>query len=235
METRTFDLPIAAMLRVQSRSGRVHVIAEARDDVSVETDRPDAVYAEDARLLTVRSGRSGTKQITVRCPIDTDVEVGTQSGGVRLEGKLGAARVSTITGNIEVQETDEIDLRSMSGTISLGLCHGRCRVTNVSGSVTGEATDGLQAQTVSGSIKIDRVLGEVRARTVSGSVEFQGSGAAPIVVKTVSGKVRISLPEGTEPQTVFKTHGSVRCDLTPGGDCRIEAASMSGSIEILPA
>lgn len=235
MDTREFDLPIAAGLRVQSRSGRVHVIAEGRDDVSVETDSPEAFYDEAAQVLTVRSSRGGSKTITVRCPVDTDVEAGTHTAAVRLEGKFGAVRVSTMSGGIEVQESDAIDLRSMSGTISLGTCHGRCRVNNVSGSVTGAAADDLHASTVSGSIKFDRVLGEVRARTVSGSVEFEATGAAPITVKTVSGKVRITLPEGTEPQTVFKTHGRVRCDLPPGCDCRIEAASLSGSIEILPA
>lgn len=235
MDTKIFDLPIAARLRVQSRSGRVHVIAEGRDDVHVETDRPEAFFDEAAQVLTVRSSRGGSKPITVRCPIDTDVEVGTQSAAVRLEGKLGAVAVSTMSGGIDVQESDESDLRSMSGTISLGTCHGRCRVNNVSGSVTGGAADDLHASTVSGSIKFERVLGEVRARTVSGSVEFEATGAAPIAVKTVSGKVRITLPEGTEPQTVFKTHGRVRCDLTPGRDCRIDATSLSGSIEIIPA
>ena len=73
----------------------------------------------------------------------------------------------------------------------------------------------------------------MRARSVSGSVEFSATGDGPIAVKTVSGKVRIELPPGTEPQTIFKTHGSVRCDFPAGRDCRVEATSLSGSIEVL--
>jgi hypothetical protein len=60
------------------------------------------------------------------------------------------------------------------------------------------------------------------------------SGDSAIAVKTVSGRVRISLPAGTEPQTFFKTRGSVRCDFPRGSDCRIECASLSGSIEVVP-
>jgi DUF4097 and DUF4098 domain-containing protein YvlB len=235
MDSVRLELPVAVALRLQSRSGKVHVIAEPRDDVEAETDDVNHFFDDDGRTIVVRSGRGGSKPLTVRCPIETDVVIGTQSASVKLEGRLGVVRVTTMSGSVEVEDGEELDVRTMSGNIDVATCRGRCRLNAISGTVRVGDTDQVHASTVSGSIKLSRVAGDVRARSVSGTIEMQVSGDSPIAVKTVSGKVRISLPAGTEPQTIFKTRGSVRCDFPRGHDCRIECASLSGSIEVVPA
>jgi DUF4097 and DUF4098 domain-containing protein YvlB len=235
VESRRIDLPVGTLLRLQSRSGRVLVIAEAREDLDVEADSIETRVEDGGAALLVRSSRGGSKTLTVRCPIDTDISIGTQSGSVRIEGKLGALSVTTMSGDIEVEDAEELDARSMSGKIILGRCRGRCRLNAVSGRVHGGDVDTAYGSTVSGSVKFDRVIGDVRAKTVSGSVDLSALGDGSIAVKTISGKVRIVLPEGTEPQTLFKTRGHVRCDFAQGRDCRVEAVSLSGSIEVVPA
>jgi DUF4097 and DUF4098 domain-containing protein YvlB len=235
METRNIDLPVAVALRLQARSGRVQVIAEPRDDVEAETDSVESFFDDGGRTLVVRSSRGGSKPLTVRCPVDTDIVVGTHSGSVRLEGKFGSVYVTTMSGSVEVEDAEEADLRSMAGGLTIGTCRGRCRMNAVSGKVAGGEMDSALATTVSGSITFRQVHGDVRAKTISGSIDMGASGDSSITVKTVSGKVRIALPEGTEPQTVFKTRGHVRCDFPAGHDCRIEAASLSGSIDVVPA
>jgi hypothetical protein len=234
-DVRNIDLPVAVTLRLQSRSGKVHVIAEPRDDVLAETDKLEAFVEDEGRTLLVRSSRGGSKPLVVRCPVDTDVVIGTQSGSVKMEGKFGDVHVTTMSGGIDVDDVEEADLRSMSGSLTLGTCRGRCRLNAVSGSITGGHIDSVYANSVSGSIKLAKVEGDVRAKTVSGSIDMAASGDGAIAVKTVSGRVRIALPPDTEPQTFFKTKGSVRCDFAPGADCRIEAASLSGSIDVVPA
>ena len=47
LDARTFELPVAVGLRLQSRSGNVHVIAEPRDDVLAEGDRISGGLTED--------------------------------------------------------------------------------------------------------------------------------------------------------------------------------------------
>jgi hypothetical protein len=233
METRRYDLPIAATLRLQSRSGKVVVIAEGRDDVEAETDDLEAFAEDGGRTLLVRSSRGGSKPLTVRCPIETDVVIGTQSASVKLSGRLGLVHVTTMSGSIEVESAEELDLRTMSGNVDVGTCRGRCRLSAVSGTVNVGQSDRTAVGTVSGSIKIGKVLGDVKARSVSGSIDMRASGDSAIAVKTVSGRVRIALPAGTEPATFFKTRGHVTCDFPRGDDCRIEAASLSGAIEIV--
>jgi DUF4097 and DUF4098 domain-containing protein YvlB len=235
MDVRRFDVPVGVRVRLQSRSGKVHIIAEPRDDIEAETDRVESRAEDDGATLAIRSARGGSKTLTVRVPVDTDVSVGTQSGSVQAEGKLGSLSITTMSGGIEVDDVEDLDARSMSGKITVGRCRGRCRLNAVSGTIRGGDIDTAYAQSVSGSIKLDRVLGDVRAKTVSGSIELNALGEGVIAVKTISGKVRIALPEGTEPQTLIKTRGSMRCDFTEGRDCRIEVASMSGSIEVVPA
>lgn len=235
MERRRYDLAVAATLRVQSRSGRVHIIAEPRDDVDAETDALEAFSEDGGRTLLVRSSRGGTKPLVVRCPIETDVVVGTQSGSVKVEGRVGNVHVTTMSGSIAVESAEDMDLRTMSGGITVGVCRGRCRLSSVSGGVNVSQADSTAVGTVSGSIKLERVQGDVRARSVSGSIEMAASGDSPIAVKTISGRVHITLPPGTEPATHFKTRGHVHCDFPSGDDCRIEAASLSGTIEIVPA
>jgi DUF4097 and DUF4098 domain-containing protein YvlB len=89
---------------------------------------------------------------------------------------------------------------------------------------------------MSGAIRIDRVVGPFKARTVSGSIEANCDGEGPIAVKTVSGKVRIGLPDGTTVARRFKTiSGRVRCPFPDGDDCRIEAMTVSGAIELVPS
>jgi DUF4097 and DUF4098 domain-containing protein YvlB len=221
-------------LRLQSRSGAVHVTAEAREDVQAETDSVEYMLDDRDGLLVVRSSRGGSKPLTVRCPLDTDVMVGTQSGAVKMHGQFGNVSVTTMSGDIEVEAAEDADLRSMSGRLTIGSCHGRCRMNAISGTVSGGEMDSAYATTVSGSIKFGRVMGDVRAKTVSGSIDMLSIGDGNIAVKTVSGRVRIALPLGTAPHTRFKTRGRVICDFPQGSDCTIEAASLSGAIEVVP-
>ena len=233
-EVRRIDMPVGVTLRLQSRSGRVNVIAEAREDIEAETDSVETRIEDNGGALLVRSSRGGSKTLTVRCPIDTDVSVGTQSGSVRLEGKFGAVSVTTMSGDIEIDDSEDLDARSMSGKLIINRCRGRCRLNAVSGKIHGADVDTAYVSSVSGSISFDRVVGDIRAKTVSGSIDLSALGDGVIAVKTISGKVRIKLPQGTEPQTHFKTRGSVRCEFPAGRDCRIEAQSLSGSIEVVP-
>ena len=235
METRRYDLPVAITLKLQSRSGRVHAIAESRDDIEAETDSLESFLDDNGRTLVIRSSRGGSKPLTVRCPIDTDVVIGTHSGSVSLEGRFGIVRATTMSGNVSLADAEEADVRTMSGSIEVGTVRGRVRLNAISGKVTAVEVDSAMTSTVSGLIKLEKVLGDVRARSVSGSIDMHASGDSAIAVKTVSGRVRIILPEGTEPTTMFKTRGNVRCDFAQGRDCRIDAVSLSGSIEVVPA
>ncbi len=234
MGVHRFELPVAVTLRLQSRSGRVEVFAEPRDDVEAEGDKIESLFDDGGATLRVRNGH-GHKSFTVRCPIGTDVTIGTHSGAVHMEGEFGIVSVTTMNGKIEVERADEADLRSVSGSLTLAACRGRCRLNSGSGSVTAGSVGAASAGTMSGSIKLQHVDGSLKARSVSGSIDAACGGEGAIAVKTVSGKVHIELPADVEPQTRFRTiSGRVRCACPEGSDVLIEAMSVSGSIEVVP-
>ena len=232
MDLEHFELPVAATLCLQARAGKIEVIAEPREDVAVEGEKFEARRGE-GETLEVRSGRGGSKGLSVRCPAGTDIVVGTQSGSVSLRGVFGTVSVTTMSGGIELEQADEADLRSGAGNVQIGSC-GRCRMNSVSGNIDAGSVGSASAGTMSGSITIERVAGRLKARSVSGTIKAACDGEGAIGVKTVSGKVHLELPAGTELETRFKTlSGKVRNPFPAGHDCRIEAMSISGTIELV--
>ncbi len=236
MDTTRIDLPVAATLRLQTRSGRLEVIAEPREDVLIEGDGFETRKHDEGATFDVRSGRAGAKHLSIRCPIGTDIVAGTQSGSVRMSGEFGVVSVTTASGHIELERADEADLRSAAGDVTLAACKIRCRLNSLSGRISAGEVMSAAAGTVSGSITMDRVAGAFKARSVSGSIHAHCTGDGTIAVKTVSGRVQIELPSGTTLQTRFKTlSGHVRNPFPAGSDCRVEAMSVSGSIDLVPA
>src|SRR4051794_9075568 len=126
-------------LRVATRSGRLTIIGETRDDFLVEGGRLE----EDDLTFTVSPHR-GSSKVIIRCPAGTDVVAGTSSGDLEFGGELGAVRLTTMSGKIEVDRVASIDIRAMSGSVTVASCAGECRVKTKSGKVRiGSAGAGL--------------------------------------------------------------------------------------------
>lgn len=235
MNSQRYDLPVAVTLCIQSRSGKVEVIAEPRDDVLVEGEHFDARETNEGRMLEIRSGRGGSKTVVVNCPVGTDVVIGTASGAVRTSGQLGVVSITTMSGSIEVEFADEADLRSTSSNIRVGTVRGRSRLNTVSGRIEADRLGPCSCGSMSGSIRLARVDGPLKARTVSGKVEASSTGEGAIGVKSVSGKIEIGLPSGLAISKRFKTlSGKLRCPFPEGDDLHIDAQTVSGAIELVP-
>jgi hypothetical protein len=234
VDIQHYALPIAVTLRLQSRSGKVHVIAEPRDDIEAQGDRLQMSEEDDGATLQLRAGR-GSGNLVVRCPAGTDIVVGTHSGSVRLEGRFGDVSITTMSGGIDLEAADQADLRTMSANISVGSCAGAARTSSISGRIDAGTAGSAVASTMSGAITFERVRGAFRARSVGGSIEASCDGEGAIAVKTVSGKVRLTLPAGMRLEACCKTmSGRVDCPFPSGGDLRVDAVSVSGSIQVVP-
>ena len=227
-DSQRFQLPVAVTVRVQSRSGRVHVIAEPREDVEAIGHHITASNEDGGTVLQIRAGR-GSKPLTVRCPAGSDVVVGTRSGGVQLEGRFGEVSVTTMSGAIEVETADQADLRTMAGDIAIATCTGKCRASTVSGQISGGSAGSVSASSMAGAIRFGHVAGDFRARSVGGAIEAACECDGNIKVKTVSGKVNLSLPRGTAPDaSVRSMSGRVDYALPAGHDLRLDAMTILG-------
>jgi DUF4097 and DUF4098 domain-containing protein YvlB len=207
------ELPEGARLRVLTISGSVNVIAEERDDL--EVDPADKRVKRDGDHIVELKSRSSN--LTVRCPVGTNVSIGTVSGSVKLEGSLGSIKISTISSGVNLDTSSgEVDIRTVSGSISVARCGGSCKLGSKSG-----------------SIRVGGAGGKVRASTISGSLEVETEGLGEVDLKAVSGSMTVRIPQDKRPRVRMKTlSGSVRCDCEQGSDFEIKGKSISGSLRV---
>jgi DUF4097 and DUF4098 domain-containing protein YvlB len=219
-------------LRISAVSGRVTVIAEPRTDVVV--DRGGTAQAGSDQVVEIRARRP-SDNVEVRCPPDADVIVGTRSGNVALEGRLGTVGVTSQSGSIHAAAVGDADLRTVSGSVEIAVCDGHCRISTTSGRITVGAAGDAEISTVSGSVGVDHVAGSAQVRSVSGKVSIGSSGHGAVQVRTVSGRITIRLPAGVRPDIRYAGLGKVRSELEPGGDLLVDVANVSGTVRLVTA
>ena len=206
--------------------------AEARADVVVDRGHIAGPSADGAvEIRPVKPSDS----VHVRCPEGADVMVGTRSGRVELSGRFGAVGVTSQSGSIRVAAAAEADLRTVSGSVELAACDGRCRVSTTSGRITVGSTRSAEISTTSGSVGVDAVAESVQVRSVSGTVGVGSSAGGPVNASTVSGSITIRLPTGVRPAVRSSGLGKVRSSFEPGEDIRVEIATVSGTVRLVPA
>jgi DUF4097 and DUF4098 domain-containing protein YvlB len=213
---------------VTTRSGNVRVDAAPGVELSVEGGR---VVGEHDGVLEIR--RDGdSKKIVVHCPAGSDVTIGTISGHIDTEGPLGAVRVATVSGKVNIAEASHVDVRAKSGVVEIGTIAGECRVVVTSAKVRIGRAERVAIAGVSGVILAEGVEG-ADVKTVSGKVVLGTTSNGRVKVHTVSGKVEIRVPPDMQPNTRLKSlSGRVQCDCARGDDGEIAVASVSGAIKV---
>jgi DUF4097 and DUF4098 domain-containing protein YvlB len=217
----------APRLRISRRSGKVRVVADPGAAVSVEGGR---IESNDDGSLEIHARGSDTLEVT--CPTGTDLTISTASGAIEVTGEVGSVKVTTKSGNLEIEHASAIDARGASGRVKVGVCEGECHVVFVSSSVhIGEAGRAVVA-TVSGNIEAGDV-GDAEVKTVSGNIELGARGGGRLTARSISGSVHITVPDGDQPATRLKSvSGRVKCECGQGDDGEISAKTVSGGIEV---
>jgi DUF4097 and DUF4098 domain-containing protein YvlB len=215
-------------LKVSTRKGSVRVVPAADAELSVEGGN---VVGEYEGVQDIRRAE-GAKTIVVHCPPGTDVTVGTTSGSVETEGKLGAVRIATVSGKVHVADVDRVDVRTKSGSVKIGRVDGECRVIVTSGKIHIESAQRATIAGVSGVVVMDGVEG-ADVKTVSGKVLIGTTGRGTVNVRTVSGVVEVKVPRDIQPMTrLGSISGRIRCECPTGHDGEIAVKSVSGSIRV---
>jgi DUF4097 and DUF4098 domain-containing protein YvlB len=226
------DLPVAgrAILRVTAPSGRVRVIAEARDGIAVLQGAARVDEADPMRLHV--DGTSG--QVDVRVPLGTDVVVGAASGRVTLKGRFGAVSVAADSGRVEIDHAETIDVRAGSGRVDIGRCEGLCRIHAGSGRADIHSAGPTELMVDSGSIRIEEARGSAQLRTTSGRIEVALAGPHDVEAESVSGRVRVTVPSDVRPHVILSSQGRTTSGVPVGEDSTIRLRSISGRLEVVP-
>ncbi len=209
-----------ALVRISTTSGAVRVVAEhGRSEIR-----------SNRELVAVLPATidAGSNRVECRVPEGTDLVIGSTSGRVRIEGRVGAVSVLTTSGRISIDHAVTVDARSKSGRIEIARADGECRVVNGSGRVEIGRCGAADVTSTSGRVTIGEAAGEVRARGTSGRIEMTLTGAHDVDAETVSGRIEVVLPAAVRPQIVDSA-----TEVDPGaGDCVVVARSTSGRVVV---
>ena len=216
-------------VRITTTSGSVRVVGEERDDVEAEGGK----LQHDGASLTVLAKNKGSNSLVVRCPIGTNVVIGTRSGSLEVRGRIGDVRFTTMSGSMRAQHVAHADVRTMSGSIDVEECDGLCRVKTKSGSTHVGSAGAVEVTIGSGSIEVERVTGAARARSASGTVGIGADGGGRIEAETMSGSITITVPHGCRPHVRARSLSkSTDISVPSGDDCEIVCKTLSGGITV---
>ena len=208
----TYDTPTPIDLAINLQVGAIEVIASDRADTVVTVSPTNPAKAVDRRgaeetkvdfdgqRLTITGPRPRISWIGPTESVDVKVELPAGSrltaeiavGGVRTVGRLGATRIKSSMGRVDVDTTGDLWLRASHGNATLGTAeggieitadHGQIRVGTVTGDailkashgtiLIGESGGDLDAKLSYGDLEITKALGSVAAKTAYGSIQLR--------------------------------------------------------------
>ncbi len=231
----TYPSPTPVDLAVNLQVGWIEVVAEDRADtvVTVSPSNPDKAVdrrgAEetqvdfDGQRATIVGPRPRLSWIGPTESVDVRVELPAGSrltaeiavGGLRSIGRLGATRIKSSVGTVEVDTTGDLWLRAAHGNATVGTAeggiemtadHGQIRVGTVTGDAilkashgtiwVGEAGGDLEAKLSYGDLEITKALASVAAKTAYGSIRLHEVSSGSIRIESGFGQVTIGVRPG---------------------------------------
>ncbi len=241
-----YDTPDPIDLAVDLPVGAIEVIATDRSDTVVTVsptnpaktvDRRGAEETQvdfDGRRLTITGPRPRFSWIGPTESVDVTVELPSGSrftgeisvGGVRTVGHLGATRVKSSTGPVDLDTTGDLWLRAGHGNVTVGAAegaleitadHGQIRVGAIAGDSIlkashgsvqiGESGGDLEAKLAYGDLEVARARSGVTAKTAYGSIRLDEVSSGAVHVESGYGQVTIGVRRGVAAWLDLSTTG----------------------------
>ena len=252
----TYDTPHPITATVELVVGDLRIVAADRTDTVVEVRPSDPGSDADVRaadqtrveyadgLLLVKTpkqrglglfGKPGSVDVTVDLPARSKVQVDSGAGGVRTTGTLGAGRVKSGAGDVQVDRVEggrlsletgagRVDVDTVAGRADISTGSGRLQVREIDGpavlknsngdSWIGLVTGDLRINAANGDIAVDRAGGDVVASTANGGITVGAVTRGTVSLKTGFGEIEVGIPAGTAAKLdVSTSFGRIRNQL----------------------
>lgn len=230
-----YDTPTPVDVAINLQVGLIEVFAADRADTIVTVSASNSGKAVDRRGAEETKVDFDGKRVTIVGPrpriswfgptesVDVRVELPTGSrltaevaaGSVRTVGRLGATRIKSSTGAVDVDTTGDLWLRASHGNATVGTAeggieitadHGQIRIGTVTGDAVLKASHGsilvgqsggdLEAKLSYGDLEITRALASVAARTAYGSIQLREVSTGFMQVDSGFGQLTIGVRPG---------------------------------------
>jgi DUF4097 and DUF4098 domain-containing protein YvlB len=252
----TYDTPHPVTATVELVVGDLRIVAADRADTVVEVRPSDPGSDADVRaadqtrveyadgLLLVKTpkqrglglfGKPGSVDVTVDLPARSKVQVDSGAGGVRTTGTLGACRVKSGAGDVQVDRVEggrllleigagRVDVDTVAGRADISTGSGRLQVREIDGPAVVKNSNGdswiglvagdLRINAANGDIAVDRAGGDVVASTANGGITVGAVTRGTVSLKTGFGEIEVGIPAGTAAKLdVSTSFGRIRNQL----------------------
>jgi DUF4097 and DUF4098 domain-containing protein YvlB len=176
--------------------------------------------------------RNITISYTIEVPRETEVSTTVASGSQSIHGVRGPVKLVGVTGAIRVNQIDGFaQLTTVSGSIDASEMGDDVRATSASGKVTLSNVNGdVSINAVSGSSQVTKLGGRVEATTASGSIDVVGA-KSDVKIHAASGHVAVQGDPGATTYWNLNTvSGSVRLSVPQSTNFQLSAEAVSGQI-----
>ena len=231
----TYATPTPIDLAINLQVGAIEVIAGDRTDTVVTVSPTNPAKAVDRRGAEATNVDFDGQRVTIMSPrprlswigptesVDVRVELPAGSrltaeiaaGGLSTTGRLGATRIKSSTGPVDIDTSGDLWLRAGHGNATLGAAeggieitadHGQIRVGTVAGDailkashgtvLVGESGGDLDAKLSYGDLEITKALASVAAKTAYGTIQLREVSSGSIEVESGYGQVTIGVRPG---------------------------------------
>jgi DUF4097 and DUF4098 domain-containing protein YvlB len=221
MPSHTFETPGAVRLNLAIPAGRIEIetadVQETQVELEALSDSARELLGEtriDSRerpgghevIVEVPQrtsfflgfGRGAEFRLRVACPDGADLDIRTKSADVQARGRYGAVEIKSASGDLSVDEAQEVRVKTASGDVALDTVHGVAHVQSASGDLSVQRVGGdATVQLVSGDLWIRDAGASVHANTVSGDHRLDAVVSGSVEVQTVSGDVLVGVRRGS--------------------------------------
>lgn len=166
------------------------------------------------------AGRGGV-DVTIHCPVGSDLQARTGAAAVRADLDLGAVDLVTGSGDIDLHDVaGPAAIRVGSGQVRIGTIGGAAEIDTGAGGVEVAGADAaVKVRTASGRIRLGHTRAAVKVTAAAGDVTLGRAEQGHVAITATTGNVDIGVPSGRQLHLdVSSTVGSIRSELEASPD-----------------
>ena len=181
----TFETNQPIVLSIEMSQGAVHVIASDRTDTVVavnpsDRDRPEDVEAAGKTVVDLANGtlsirapkprgiaapvigwkRGGSVDVTVELPEGSSLRADTGVADFRCDGRLDDVEVKTGAGDVRLDQTGALRVRTSAGHVAVEEASGRAEIVAAGDMTIGVVAGDADVKNLNGKTWIGRVGGD---------------------------------------------------------------------------
>lgn len=251
MPTFHTDQPI--VLSIDLGQATVHVIAGDRTDTVVavnprDGDRPEDVEAAGKTVVDLANGtlsirgprwrgiaaplsgwrRSGAVEVVVELPERSSLHAEAGFADFRVDGRLDDVELKTGAGDVRLDRTGALRVRSGAGHVAVEEASGSVEVVTAGDTAIGAVAGAADVKNLNGRTWIGRVAGNAKVRSANGDVAIDDAGD-DVTVKTANGNIRLGqVVRGSV--TIETASGELEIGIGAGTAAWIDATTKFGRV-----